>query len=157
MDSEKECLLGLAVKFSQTEGLKAVRDYPTKRRIFSSLAKNRDFRRVYYKGKCFGGRYMILYYLEQKYKNKTRLGVSASKKVGGAVQRNRVRRIIKEAFSLSPTIVNGDVVAVAKSAAVNVKMQDIMKEMMYLFSKIFKSNNFVKNCHVSNCVHKNKK
>ena len=156
MDSEKECLHALEERYSLTEGLKAVQDYPTKRRIFSSLAKNRDFRRVYYKGKYLGGRYMILYYLEQKYRNETRLGVSASKKVGCAVQRNRVRRIIKEAFSLAPLDINGDVVVVAKSAAINVKMQDIMKEMIYLFNKIFKLDNFSKKYHVSSSVYKKK-
>ena len=157
MDSEKECRLVPDEKSSLIVGSKDANAYPTERKIFSSLAKNRDFRRVYYKGCYYGGRYMVLYYLERKYGDETRLGVSASKKIGCAVKRNRVRRIIKEAFSLFPISVKGDVVVVAKAAAVDVKMQDIMKEMTYLFNKILKSGNFVKHCYISGRIYKNKK
>lgn len=62
---------------------------------FVSLKKNSDFRIVYRSGTSAANRYLVLY----KFPNKglgRRFGFSISKKVGKAVCRNRIRRILKE-------------------------------------------------------------
>lgn len=62
---------------------------------FVSLKKNSDFRNVYRFGNSAANRYLVLY----KFPNKglgRRFGFSISKKVGKAVCRNRIRRILKE-------------------------------------------------------------
>jgi ribonuclease P protein component len=47
----------------------------------------------------------------------SRLGLSVSKKVGNAVTRNRVRRLVKESFRLTPPAPGYDYVVVARPAA----------------------------------------
>ena len=65
------------------------------------LTRSADFQRVYRQGKSVAGRHAVLYYFERAAENGDdgpRLGVSVSKKVGGAVVRNQVKRILKEVF-----------------------------------------------------------
>ncbi|GAB6179181.1 ribonuclease P protein component [Desulfotomaculum defluvii] len=60
-----------------------------------SLKKNSDFRNVYRFGNSAANRYLVLYKLPNKGHGR-RFGFSISKKVGKAVCRNRIRRILKE-------------------------------------------------------------
>ena len=87
-----------------------------------SLKQNRAFRAVYGRGKSFANRLLVMYVL-QGAPETNRLGVTVSRKVGGAVTRNRVRRLIKENFRQSePDIVIGyDMVIVARAAAGRLK------------------------------------
>lgn len=80
------------------------------------LNQNRDFRRVYAKGKYAAHPLIVTYALKNR-TGQTRIGVTASKKVGNAVQRNRARRIITAAFwPLQEQIKKGyDLVLVARA------------------------------------------
>lgn len=64
------------------------------------LTRSADFQRVYRQGKSVAGRYLVLYYFNRSPGSAggPRLGLSVSKKVGGAVIRNKVKRTLKEAF-----------------------------------------------------------
>ena len=64
------------------------------------LTRSADFQRVYRQGKSVAGRYLVLYYFNRSpgTGGVPRLGLSVSKKVGGAVIRNKVKRTLKEAF-----------------------------------------------------------
>ncbi len=57
-----------------------------------------SFRKVYSEGRSNANRLLVLYYLPCD--SELRFGVSAGKKLGGAVLRNRLRRRVKEAFRL---------------------------------------------------------
>jgi ribonuclease P protein component len=61
----------------------------------------------------------------------TRVGVTASRKLGGAVQRNHVKRLVREAFRrhrlLFPTGL--DVVFIAKKSAVEVDYDQVVREI----------------------------
>ena len=90
------------------------------------LKENREFRRAYNRGKVFVTPFAVIYVT----KNRTgdvRLGITAGKKVGKAVKRNRCRRIIREAFrGLLPEVKRGyDYVFVARAATVNKKSTDM--------------------------------
>jgi ribonuclease P protein component len=63
--------------------------------------------------------------------NRTRVGFVSSRNVGGAVARNRARRLLKEAWrGLAPRVrSNYDVVAVARSEILGANMQDVMADM----------------------------
>ena len=71
----------------------------------------------------------------------TRLGVTVSKKVGGSVERNRVKRLVREAFRRSKTLFPQglDVVFVAKRAAVAADFEQVMREIERLCRKHFAS------------------
>lgn len=64
------------------------------------LSRSGDFDRVYREGQSHGNRYMVLYAFPRtdEDEDNVRLGVSVSRKVGGSVDRNAVKRAIKEAF-----------------------------------------------------------
>ncbi len=83
------------------------------------LSRSAEFDRVYRDGSSHATRYLVLYSFPRKDEEArdVRLGVSVSRKVGGAVDRNRVKRTLREAFwSLSDKLPpRHDFVLVARS------------------------------------------
>ena len=63
------------------------------------LRKNRDFKVVYDTGFSFANRYLVMYVLRNS-QDLSRVGISAGKKLGGAVVRNRCKRRIRECCRL---------------------------------------------------------
>lgn len=64
------------------------------------LSRSGEFDRVYRDGSSHATRYLVLYTFPRKdeERDEVRLGVSVSRKVGGAVERNKVKRALREAF-----------------------------------------------------------
>ena len=101
-----------------------------------TLNENRDFRRIYSRGKYFVSPVLVTYVMKNKSGN-IRYGITTSKKTGIAGKRNRSRRIIKEAFrKMSPKLKGGyDLVFVSRGKTPYVKSQDILKVMNNHISK----------------------
>ena len=87
------------------------------------LSRSAEFERVYRQGRSVGNRFLVLYSFPRSSAGEpadgTRLGVSVSRKVGGAVDRNKVKRLLREAFWQSEERVPAghDFVVVARSEA----------------------------------------
>ncbi|HYV15216.1 MAG TPA: ribonuclease P protein component [Conexibacter sp.] len=83
------------------------------------LSRSAEFDRVFRQGRSQGNRALVLYSFPRGEEGEPRLGLSVSRKVGGAVDRNRVKRLLREAFELeSPRLPEGyDVVLVARPEA----------------------------------------
>ena len=96
-----------------------------------SIKSNTEFKRMYYKSKYKIG-FLTVIYLKKNREKTAKLGITVSKKVGNAVVRNRVRRIILAAYQeLEKTkdYKGLTVVIVARKSCCNVKMWDVLKEV----------------------------
>jgi ribonuclease P protein component len=85
----------------------------------SRLSRSSEFERVYRQGRSTANRHLVLYAFANPASHEPRLGLSVSRKVGGAVQRNRIKRLLREAFARETnSLARGqDVVVVARPDA----------------------------------------
>lgn len=96
----------------------------------NTLKENKDFRRLYYRGKSEASPCLVTYVMKSR-RSEIRIGITSGKKIGGAVQRNRARRVIRAAFSEVEGRIIGsfDIVFVARTKTTEVKMQKVLSEM----------------------------
>lgn len=62
-----------------------------------TLKNNSQFQRVYKKGRFKAGRFLVMYVLPNK-TEENRIGITTGKKFGNSVQRNRMKRLIRESY-----------------------------------------------------------
>lgn len=100
------------------------------------------FRRAYKKGKSLVSPYAVVYVLKNRH-NDIRLGITAGKKVGNAVSRNRAKRVIAAAFrQILPQISVGyDFVIVARTRILTVKSTVVAESVLKLLKSAELSNN----------------
>lgn len=97
----------------------------------TTIKKNTDFKRLYY-SPFFKIGYLTVIYFKRNKTKKTKLGITVSKKVGNAVIRNRVRRIILVAYKNLEKIEDFkgfDIVIVARKSCCYVKMWNVLREI----------------------------
>jgi ribonuclease P protein component len=83
------------------------------------LTRSAEFERVYRHGRSWASRQLVLYAFpnpEAEQAARARVGFSVSRRVGGAVQRNRVKRVLREAVAAVADELDGalDLVVVAR-------------------------------------------
>ena len=95
-----------------------------------TLRNQRDFNRVYKKGKSMGSRFVVVLYKKNNL-DFTRTAFVSSKKVGNSVQRSRARRLMREAYrSFSDIIKPGyDVIFVARSTICDSRENDVERTL----------------------------
>lgn len=97
------------------------------------LTDNRDFQKLYHRGKkCVSALFAVYY--RQNGTPEIRIGITAGKKLGCAVKRNRVRRQIREVIRLSAhELTPGfDIVIVARTRAIGKAWQDQREDLLGL-------------------------
>jgi len=118
----------------------------SRRRPKRRLSRSADFERVYRQGRSYGGRFFILHLFPRTEDGRgslegPRLGLSVSRKCGGAVERNRIKRLLREAFEAqAPRLhVADDVVVVARPDAGELAeregLQGVERELSELVSQ----------------------
>ncbi len=77
------------------------------------IRRRADFQQVYQNGVRLNGRFSTIFFLPN-HQETGRLGIAATKKLGGAVQRNRAKRLIREVFRRNKIAPGFDVVVVPR-------------------------------------------
>ncbi len=90
------------------------------------LNDNRDFLNLYKKGNCVVSRNVVVYFRKNGLPF-NRMGITAGKKVGNAVKRNRAKRIIRQAYYKSEISmpIGIDIVIVARASITDVKSDSV--------------------------------
>lgn len=89
------------------------------------LSNNRDFLMLYKKGKFTASKYSVIYIRPNGY-SYNRFGITAGKKVGNAVARNRAKRLIRLAYREAEVRlpIGMDIVIVARKGICDVRSQE---------------------------------
>lgn len=97
------------------------------------IKENYEFRRAYKRGSCFVCPYAAVYCVKNRTHN-VRLGITAGKKIGNAVSRNRAKRVITAAFrECLPRLSPGyDFVIVARTRILKVKSTTVADAVLRL-------------------------
>ena len=111
-------------------GIGKIREHQKMKKTVS-LKENHEFRRLYHRGVSTAGRHLVLYCRRNKL-GYNRLGLTVSAKLAGAVQRNRIKRLFREAYRLNEDkFADGiDLVLVARARAVGATYQEIEKSLL---------------------------
>jgi ribonuclease P protein component len=90
------------------------------------LSRSAEFERVYKHGRSSANRHLVLYCFPNPATEAPRIGLSVSRKVGGAVERNRLKRLLREAFAaVEPELQPGhDIVVVARPPLLELAERD---------------------------------
>ena len=116
---------------------------------FPAIKEHHLYNKAYRSQKRFFGRYVCVYVLKDLHAKRlalshpqrtkvNRLGLSVSKKVGGAVKRNRAKRIIRAAYApLEDRLDKGYLIVIsAKPEIEGCKSQEIYSELKYAFKRL---------------------
>jgi ribonuclease P protein component len=100
------------------------------------LCKNKSFQAVYRHGKSYANKQAVLYVLPNK-KDISRIGFAAGKRLGGAVLRNRVKRILREAYRLNQDKITkgADLILVGRNPLVKAKFKTADRAFLDLCAK----------------------
>lgn len=116
-----------------------------------AIKENHLYSKAYARGSKFVGRYVVVYVLPDYAAKKlakanptkkklNRVGITVTKKLGGAVVRNRAKRIIREGYRLcdksSPIKCGFLIVIVARGGIVKARSSDIEADLTYAFGKL---------------------
>ena len=101
------------------------------------LAKRADFSKVYRLGRSAANMQFVIYAMPNRNTEKIRVGVSASKKLGGAVVRNRLRRMIKEIVRHhAERIAAGhDLIVIVRKPAVQMAYKEMEKSLLHALKR----------------------
>ena len=102
----------------------------------SRLRKNSDFQRVYEKGRSWAHPLLVLYALRNDL-GYSRFGFSVSKRVGGAVVRNRARRLMRETIRFRQAMIadGWDVIIIARQPVREVNFHQVDRAVEQLLRR----------------------
>ncbi|MBO6054415.1 MAG: ribonuclease P protein component [Oscillospiraceae bacterium] len=103
----------------------------------SSLKENYLFRRIYHRGRSEANSYLVLYCLRNG-RDANRVGVTVSGKLGHAVERNLIRRRLREIYRLNEErfLSGWDIIVVARTRAMSAPYAKLEEAYLSLAAKL---------------------
>lgn len=116
-----------------------------------AIKENHLYQKAYQKGKRCVCKNLSVFILKDYFADKimradpekrrhNRVGLAVTKKLGGAVERNRVKRILREAYRLTESersVKKGYLIVIsAREGAVGAKMQEVKKDLVYALTRL---------------------
>ena len=109
------------------------------------LRRREDFNVVYRYGRSFANSQFVVYWRRRAQKGSFRMGVSASSKLGNAVVRNRLRRMVKEIIRLnaSKLLDDTDLILIVRKPALSLPYKEMESSILHVLRKavLFKGMN----------------
>ncbi|MGE5472761.1 MAG: ribonuclease P protein component [Ignavibacteriales bacterium] len=101
-----------------------------------SIKKNNDFKKVFTRGKWIRGKYVVIYFLRNN-SDLNNLGIAVSKKTGSSVERNRIKRLIRECYRLNESTIDKgkNIIILWKSSEKDVRFAELEKDIIEIFNK----------------------
>jgi ribonuclease P protein component len=101
------------------------------------LRKREDFNVVYRYGRSFANSQFVVYWRKRSQRGTFRMGVSASSKLGGAVVRNRLRRMVKEIIRLNAAklLENTDLILIVRKPALSLPYKEMEGSILHVLRK----------------------
>ena len=98
-----------------------------------AIKLNREFSLVYRKGKKVHTHSLILHVFERRKQSGVRLGVAVSHSIRTAVERNRLKRLLREAFRHEAGYLRGgyDIILTGKDLKPRVEYRHMVKDLRY--------------------------
>jgi ribonuclease P protein component len=101
------------------------------------LRRREDFNVVYRYGRSFANSQFVVYWRKRSQKGSFRMGVSASSKLGGAVVRNRLRRMVKEIVRLNAVklLEDTDLILIVRKPALSLPYKEMEGSILHVLRK----------------------
>jgi len=98
------------------------------------VKKEQEFQRVFHHGNSVANRQFVVYQIDKSNQSHFRVGISVSKKLGNAVVRNRIKRLIRSVLTeLKPQLQSEiDFIVIARKPVVSMNYQEVKKCMMHV-------------------------
>jgi len=102
---------------------------------YDKIRRGWQFEKVYKEGSKYSDDLFVLYALPNNTKE-VRIGLTVTKKIGKSVQRNRIKRLIREAIRLTDGILPGnDIVVVARKSSAELKCYQVKNSLNQLLRR----------------------
>lgn len=100
------------------------------------LRKNKNFQALYRHGRSFANKLLVLYILPNRSSGR-RVGFAAGKKLGNAVVRNRVKRLLREAYrhNQQNVLPGYDLIIVGRKPVVELDFAAVSRALVQLFDR----------------------
>ncbi len=98
------------------------------------IRRRADYQQVYERGARVHGRYLTLFTLSNDLPV-GRLGIAATRKLGGAVERNRAKRLIREVFRRNKLAPGFDIVVIPKRELLDASLTALETEFRHILER----------------------